>query len=92
MALCELSKRPLLQPAVKNEMWSRKAERALNAHVKVKIEFEEKPCVNYTVVTVDKSIFRVLKTEHHLSKLTDYKHQVFLPVCIYTALCLKSTS
>ena len=73
-------------------MWSRKAECALNAHVKVKIESKEKLCVNYTVVTVDESIFIVLKTEHHLSKLLDYKHQVFLSVCLYTALCLKSTS
>lgn len=91
--LCELCKQLLLQSAVKNDMWHRKVECALNALVKVKLESKEKLCVNYTVVTVDESIFRVLKTEHHhLSKLMDYKHQVFLSVCIYTGLCLKSTS
>lgn len=67
-------------------MWSRKAECALNAHVKEKLCFNLYSCNSRGVN------FHGLKEQYHLSQRMDYKHQVFLSVCVYTAQCLKSTS
>lgn len=65
-------------------MWSRKAECALNAHVK------EKLCLNYIVVTAEESISIVLRTVPPESTNGLQTSSIF--ICVYAVQSLKFTS